>query len=69
MDDHRNLAGSGTDANLVLKVPTRMWLLGEEYPFSESIMFDSASLGTKRGALKLFIISLVRELVEADDTV
>src|SRR5262245_48029953 len=32
-DDHRNLAGSRTDENLVLNGPTRMWRLGQEYPF------------------------------------
>src|SRR5262245_44947488 len=42
--NHRNLAGSGTDENLVLRVLTRMWLL------AKNILFQSQSCSARRAS-------------------
>src|SRR5215470_13540704 len=67
--NHRNLAGSGTDENLVLRVLTRMWLL------AKNILFQSQSCSARRASgraeelLKLLIISVGAELVDANDII
>src|SRR5215471_10325480 len=67
--NHRVLAGSGTDENLVLRVLARMWLLAKNILFQSQSCSARRALRARGGALKLLIISVGAELVEANDII